>query len=91
MPQICVGKIGDGGKIDQQRQFEFIGNIHSAVDSVVIETTLRSLHPVDDAGAVGFGKAGAANGHARIGSEILESGRRFRALSFFDFVRHLVR
>ena len=68
--QVCAGEVGDGGKIYQQRQTQCIGSIHCAVQRRVIQAALGALHPVDDAGAVAAGWAVAANGYARVGSEI---------------------
>ena len=72
MSQICIGKVGDGRKINEQRKAKFIGDIDGTVDSGIVEAPLGTLHPVHDACAAGLRGAASPNRDARIVGEFLE-------------------
>ena len=49
-----------------------VGRGHGRIERGIVDAALGALHPVDDTGSVGVGRAGAANGNARI---LRESGQ----------------
>ena len=53
MAQVGVGKIGDGGEVDQDRKIEGVANFDGNVERGIVERSFRSLHPVDDAFRIG--------------------------------------
>lgn len=57
VPQVRMRKVGDGSEVDHQRQAEQIRCRGCNVYRMVVDPTLRPLHPVDDAPALGIGNA----------------------------------
>ncbi len=66
---------------DDHRLFENIGGFYRDVERGIVQSTLRALHPVDDATSSWFGDSGAAYGYAWIGGDVFQSFHR-RATTF---------
>src|SRR5580698_1881815 len=66
VPKISVRKIRYSRKIDHERQFKQVRDIYSKVDGMVVDTALRTLHPIDDASSVGIRCSASANHNTRI-------------------------
>src|ERR1700733_15402787 len=55
VPKIGVGEIGDPRKINNQRQTKQVCDLYRQVDSMVVDTALSTLHPVNATSSVAVG------------------------------------
>ena len=70
--QVGVGKIGDGGEVDQYRKIQGVGNFHRNVEGRIIERSLCSLHPVDDAFSIRRRSPAAPDQNPGIGGDFAQ-------------------
>src|ERR1700733_4421757 len=77
MAEVGVGKIGDGREVDQDGEIQGVGNLYRDVERRIIERSLRSLHPVDDAFSVWRGRSAAPDQNSGIGGDFAQRFRDF--------------
>lgn len=65
--KVGVRKVGDGGKVNHQRQPKQVCRLRRDIYGVIVDAALRALHPVDDTLALRVGDAFTPYGYARIG------------------------
>ncbi len=64
--QVGMGKVADARKVHDHRQTESVAELHGLVQGLVVHATLRTLHPVHDALALGVGCAPAPYGNTAV-------------------------
>src|SRR5271157_1687699 len=74
VPQVRVWVKRHRRKEDDNRLTEGVGNVDGCIERWVVEGALGTLHPVNDAAAVGVGRAGSANRYTGIGGDRFEFG-----------------
>jgi hypothetical protein len=78
MAPVGVGKIGDGGEVDQDRQIEGVANFNGNVEGRIVERSFRSLHPVDNAFRIWRQGPGTANKNSGV---VCDLAQRLREIT----------
>ena len=66
VPKIGVREVRYAGKVNYQRQAQQICNPYCQINCMIIDPSLRALHPVDDTSSIGIGNSRSPYRNSRV-------------------------